>query len=189
MGEHEEAAEGEPDELFFEDRLFLWMTAPMPVEWIFSKPGWAILCFLAGLAISGLAVRLGIFIGQPIWLQAILVGPYVYVTLFGVLPLFIHGCLFLALMPWHAPPPPETPVRARVTRHLRRLKTAVAHRRERRVSRGVWARAGDRLVEIGHDGVPGMGRTGFWTNPIRLRPRSIQWVVRALPDLLRKRAG
>jgi hypothetical protein len=186
MGDQEigETAENESDELFFEDRLFLFLTAPC---WPLTKLPYPAQ-ILVGIwnLIGVLAVWTDRVHGQPTWLVMVLVGPVFYLTLFAAVPLIIYSCLFVLFMPWHAPPMPAPRVRSIIRHRVGRLKTAMADRRDRRARDGGWLRAGD-FVQAGSDGTRHTRRTFFWNEPIKTAPR-IRWALRALPKL-RRRSG
>jgi hypothetical protein len=173
MGDQEDGAvaEDESDELHFEDRLFLWLSAPL---WPLTKlPPWAL--YLVGIwkAVGIHAVWFEWIYGQPNWLV---------LTLFGAVPMIIYACLMLLLMPWRAPPAPRPPVRSIVRQRVGRLRTAMAHRRARRVRDGGWVKVGDsgqrRLSCIGF-------RIRTWPGKT---PLKIRWAFLALPKLSRRPA-
>lgn len=180
-----EVAEEESDELYFEDRLYLWLTAPL---WpLFKLPFWAVCLVAIWNGIGVHAVWADWLQGLPAWLTVMLVGPVVYLTLFGALPTILYSWLVILLMPWHAPPLPAPPVRSIIRQRVGRLKTAMAHKKDRRAKEGGWIKAGYRGVPVGSDGFRRTRRVFFWIGAAKTPPR-IRWTLRALPKFRRKSA-
>ena len=182
-GDANAVAGDSPEDLHFEDRLFLWLTAPLRP--LLRLPPWALFPLAIWNGIGGHGIWNEWIYRQPTWLVALLVGPIIYLTVFGAVPMIIYSCLMLVLMPWHAPPPPRQPVRSIVRQRVGRLRTAMAQRRARRVTDGGWVRVGDPVVQGSNNGSTRRPRFRIRGWPSKI-PLQIRWTLLALPKLPRK---